>query len=77
MPAISVVIPTYDCAAYLPQTLDAIFRQAFTDYEIIVVDDCSTDNTRELMPAVSDPRVRYIRLAERHGGTSRPRNVGV
>lgn len=77
MPAISVVIPTYNSAAYLPHTLDSILRQAFTDYEIVVVDDCSTDNTKEIVKAVCDPRVRYIRLAERHGGPSRPRNEGV
>jgi glycosyltransferase involved in cell wall biosynthesis len=77
MPEISVVIPTYNSAAFLMQTLASIFRQEFVDYEIIVVDDCSSDNTEAIVAAIADPRLRYIRLPKRHGGPSGPRNVGI
>lgn len=63
MPRVSIVIPTYNRAALLEQTLDAVAAQSLRDYEVIVVDDGSTDRTREM---VARRDVTLIALA--HGG---------
>lgn len=77
MPKVSVIIPTYNCAHYLPNALQSVLRQTFTDYEIIIVDDGSTDNTREVIEpfVVRFPsRIRYIYS---HQERSAARNRGI
>ena len=74
-PLVSVVLPTYNCAEYLPETLDSILGQTYTNLEILLVDDGSTDHTAEVIAPYRE-RVRYFHQ-ENWGGPSRPRNVGV
>jgi glycosyltransferase involved in cell wall biosynthesis len=75
-PTVSVVIPTFNYARFLPETLDSAIEQTFTDIEIIVVDDGSTDATPEVIqPYLADRRVRYHRGD--HRGTSAARNIGI
>ena len=45
IPALSIIIPMYNTEKYIGECLDSIFAQTFDDYEVIVVDDCSTDNS--------------------------------
>ncbi|MGR2679973.1 glycosyltransferase family 2 protein [Chromobacterium haemolyticum] len=68
---ISVVIPAYNYAQYLPDTLNSILRQGIDDLEIIVCDDCSTDNTAEVIQkfAAKDPRVKYYLNDKNLGAT--------
>lgn len=61
MRRVSVCIPAYNGAKYLPATLESVCRQRHDDLEIIVVDDASPDNTREVVESWPDPRVRYVR----------------
>lgn len=75
-PTVSVVIPAYNGAAWLPATLESLGRQTLTDWEAIVVDDCSPDGGRDLVAAWPDRRVRLLRL-EQNGGPVRARNAGV
>jgi glycosyltransferase involved in cell wall biosynthesis len=77
MPQVSVVIASYNYAHFLPQALDSVLAQTLQDWECIVVDDCSTDNTAEVVAAYSarDPRFRYIRN-EANKGEAGSRNVG-
>ena len=58
-PTISIVIPTYQHAAELPLCLASIFEQTFRDYEVIVVNDGSTDGTREALSPFMD-RIAYV-----------------
>ena len=76
VPLVSVVIPTYNSAQYLPETIESILSQSWQDFEIIIVDDGSTDNTQEVVGAFNSNKIRYIGQ-ENSGGPSRPRNVGI
>jgi len=76
MPAVSVVIPTYKHCDFVRTTLDSVFAQTFTDYEIIVVNDGSPDNTAEaLRPLAEAGRIRYI--AQENQGQGAARNRGL
>lgn len=61
MPLVSVLVPTYNRAHTLRQALDSVFSQSFADFEVIVVDDASTDSTSALLSSYSDPRLRVYR----------------
>jgi len=74
MPCVSIVIPTYNCARYILAAIQSVFTQTFDDYEIIVVDDGSTDDTREVLQAWSS-RLRYIYQQNR--GQAAARNAGI
>jgi glycosyltransferase involved in cell wall biosynthesis len=73
---ITVVVPAYNASAYIEATLRSVLYQTLKPAEIIVVDDCSTDDTVARVKAC-DSGIRIIRLAENTGGCSRPRNVGI
>lgn len=60
-PIVSIIIPTYNRADRLWQTIDAMLKQTFTDWEMIICDDASTDNTRDVVGKYSDHRIRYYR----------------
>lgn len=75
MPTISVVIPAYNGSKTILETLDSLFKQTFTDFEIIVIDDGSTDNMVELLKQISDPRLRVISFT--NGGLPVARNRGI
>lgn len=76
MPAVSVIIPMFNAERMILPTLESVFRQTFTDYEIIVVDDCSTDQGWSQVQALQDGRLRLFR-AERNAGASAARNLGI
>ena len=73
---ISVVIPTYNREKVLARAIDSVLNQTYGDLEVIVADDCSTDNTRRLVERYSDPRVRYGCL-EKNSGACAARNLGI
>jgi len=60
-PKVIVCLPTYNRSGYLLQTLASVLSQTFTDFEVIVSDNCSTDSTADVVRACGDPRIRYIR----------------
>ena len=76
-PFFSIVIATYNSGDLLVQALESVFSQDFDDYEILVVDDCSTDNTKHMMTRINDNRLKYIKLSKNSGGPALPRNVGI
>jgi glycosyltransferase involved in cell wall biosynthesis len=75
-PSVSVIIPTYNRAELIHESLDSVFFQTFRDYEVIVVDDGSTDNTAEVLrPLAEQGKLRYIRQSNQ--GASAARNRGI
>src|SRR5215217_6817411 len=60
-PTLSVTVLNYNYGAYLPGCLDSILRQTFRDFELIVIDDCSSDDSLDVVrPYLADPRVRLV-----------------
>ena len=74
MARVSVVIPTYNRAAFLPDALESAFAQTYRDFELIVVDDGSDDDTAQVVARFGD-RLRYLR--QEHRGVSAARNAGL
>lgn len=79
IPILSIVIPAYNAGEYIGATLDSVLSQTWTDFEVIIVNDCSTDNTLHVVrPYIeSDERFRLIDLDENMGAPAGPRNIGI
>lgn len=75
MPKVSVVIPTYNRAHLLQECIGSVLVQSFQDFEIIIIDDGSTDNTKEVVDSFKNPYIRY--LYQRNQGVSIARNTGI
>jgi cellulose synthase/poly-beta-1,6-N-acetylglucosamine synthase-like glycosyltransferase len=74
MTKVSVVIPAYNCAKYLPTALESVLAQTYRDFEIVVVDDGSTDDTESVIRGYA-PAVRYLKTA--NSGPASARNRGI
>lgn len=76
MPFFSIILPTYNRAHFLPKAIESVLAQTFEDWELVIVDDGSTDNTKEVVASYRDPRIVYIyqenqeRSAARNNGIS-------
>lgn len=66
---VSVIMPTYNCAKYIAQSIDSVINQTVTDWEIQIVDDCSTDNTEEVLAPYLEkyPDIHFYRLPVNSG----------
>lgn len=73
-PVITVVIPTYNRASFIAGTIQSILDQDFADFELIVVDDGSTDNTGEVVMRIMDTRLRYVK--KQNAERAAARNMG-
>ena len=71
----SIVIPTYNRATFLPKAIESVLAQSFADWELIIVDDGSTDNTKEVVSRYSDSRITYI--YQENAERSAARNNGI
>jgi len=75
-PTVSVIIPTYNRAHLVSRAIQSVLNQTYQDFEIIVVDDTSADNTEEVIKSFNDPRIRYMRHEQNRGGSA-ARNTGI
>lgn len=75
-PAVSVIIPTYGGAEHLGQAIQSVLDQTFTDFELLVVNDASPDDTDAVLNRFQDPRIRYLKH-ENNRGVANARKTGV
>jgi glycosyltransferase involved in cell wall biosynthesis len=76
MPTISVIIPCYNRAHLLQRAINSVLEQTYQDFQLIIVDDCSKDNTESVVTTFNDPRIRYFRH-EHNKGAPATRNTGL
>jgi len=74
MPRVSVIIPTYNCDRFLPEAIDSVLMQTYQDYEIIVIDDGSTDQTCQVLESYQN-QIRYF--YQQNQGSAVARNLGI
>ncbi len=78
MPKVTVITPNYNHAKYLPERIDSVLAQTFQDFEFIILDDASTDNSREVIERYSNnPKVRAIFNEQNSGSTYKQWNLGL
>lgn len=76
-PKVSVIMPTYNCAEYIREAISSVQAQSYQNWELFIVDDLSTDETRDIVaPYLEDHRIHYHCLSEK-GGTAAARNYGL
>ena len=76
IPIVSVLMPVYKTGIFLREAVDSILTQSFTDFELIILNDCSPDNAEEILDSYSDPRiVRY--KGDKNVGLSNVLNIGI
>lgn len=75
-PKVSIVIPTYNRADFLPKAIQSVLNQTYRNWEIIIIDDGSTDNTEGIVKSYKEARIRYI-LHKSNLGLSAARNTGI
>ncbi len=80
IPLVSVIIPMYNAARFISQTLESLLYQTMKDFEVIVIDDCSTDNSVEIVKNFAErfgEKLHLIKLSENSGTPGFPRNIGI
>lgn len=75
MPKISVVMPTFNSEKYLKEAIDSILKQTFSDFELIIIDDMSCDNTKNIVLSYQDSRIRFIENKSKN--ISKALNIGI
>ena len=80
IPLVSVIIPMYNAARFIRRTMESLLYQTMRDFEVVVVDDCSTDNSVEIVESFAerfDGRLHLVKLPKNNGMPCLPRNVGI
>lgn len=76
MPEVSIITPCYNSANFIQETLSSVVKQTFTDWEWIITDDCSQDNTVEILKSIDDSRIKIF-STEKNGGAGKARNISL
>lgn len=74
-PYFSIIIPTYNRAKFIEKTIHSVLNQRFQDFELIIVDDGSTDHTKDVVNQINDPRINYY--YKKNGERAAARNFGI
>jgi glycosyltransferase involved in cell wall biosynthesis len=75
-PTVSIIVPTYNRGRLIARSVKSVLNQTYQDFELIIVDDASTDNTEEVVSSFNDKRIRYVRHKENRGEAA-ARNTGI
>lgn len=76
IPAVSIVLPSYQRGDLIGRAIASVLAQTYTDFELVIVDDGSTDDTAAVVAQCRDPRLRFVRL-DRNRGAAAARNAGI
>lgn len=76
-PKVSIIIPSFNCANYLTEALDSVLAQTISEWECIIVDDGSSDNTRQIVQTYCDKDNRFSYIYQKNQGPSAARNTGI
>jgi glycosyltransferase involved in cell wall biosynthesis len=76
MPFFSIVIPLYNKESFIENTIKSVLNQRYTDFELVIINDCSTDSSLELVSRFDDPRIKII-THQKNKGLSASRNTGI
>ena len=74
---VSIVMSTFKRPHLIERAIKSVLNQTYEDFELIVVDDRSKDNTKEVVESFGDPRIRYVELKRHFGCDTRPKNEGI
>ena len=79
MNLISIITPSYNSGEFISWTMQSVFSQTYPNWELLIIDDCSSDNTISIVKefAERDPRIRYFSTIRNTGSPSQPRNIGI
>lgn len=64
---VSIIMPTYNCGKFIAETIKTVIEQTYTNWELVIVDDCSKDDTEQVVSSFEDTRIRYYRLEQNSG----------
>lgn len=73
---VSIVMPSYNTAKYIADSIQSVINQTYSNWELLIVDDCSTDNTEEIVASFNDERIRFIKK-DKNSGAADSRNVAL
>lgn len=78
-PLVTIIIPNFNTEKYLPETIDSVLVQSYKNWELLIVDDHSTDNSQKIIQSYcdKDERIHYLTTKKNSGGPATPRNVGI
>lgn len=78
-PSVSVITPCYNSESYISDTIKSVQSQTFQNWEMIIVDDCSTDNSAKIIKSYvsKDSRIKYIKTCNASGSPTLPRNIAI
>lgn len=78
-PVVSIITPCYNACSTIADTIKSVLRQSYQNWEMIIVDDCSTDKSAEIIRqfASNDSRIKYLKTEKASGSPSLPRNMGI
>ena len=76
---VSIITPCYNSEKFLTQTIESVLSQTYQDWEMLIVDDCSTDSSAQIIEKYSktDSRIKYLKTETRSGSPTQPRNIGI
>lgn len=73
---VSIITPTYNCGRFIAETINSVLAQTYNNWEMLIVDDCSSDNTKEIVEQFKDSRIKYFCL-EHNSGAAVARNTAL
>lgn len=78
-PLVSIITPCYNSAPYITEAIHSVISQSYSNWEMLIVDDCSSDNSSSIIQSYAsiDNRIKYFKTEVRSGAPAQPRNIGI